>query len=116
MVGSLLAASMATAAVGVGLASAGPKGAKADPVGAQAISPFMPSKITVKPGQIVYFKNLDGAPHNAVSLTRVGGKVAFTSGSPTTSGTFRFKAPMKKGTYKFHCQVHSVMTGTLVVK
>jgi plastocyanin len=115
MVGSLLVASMATAAVGVGLA-AGSKGTKANPIGAEATSPFMPSKITVKPGQVVYFKNMDGAPHNAVSLTKIGSKVAFTSGSPTTSGSFKFKAPMKKGTYKFHCQVHSVMTGTLVVK
>jgi plastocyanin len=61
--------------------------------------------VTAKPGAVVYFKNLDGEPHNAVATKKVKGKPAFTSGS-ATSGNFKFTAPKTPGTYSFTCTVH----------
>jgi len=112
---SLLVVSMATAAAGIAVA-AGP-GTKGKPIGAKATpsNGFAPKAVTVKPGATVYWKNLDGAPHNAVASKKVGGKPAFTSGSATT-GNFKAKAPSKAGTYAYICTVHPFMKGTLIVK
>ena len=110
---------VAFAAVGLAAApiaglAAGAPGTKAAPIKASVGGGFKPGAITVKPGATVYFKNLDGAPHNAVALKKAGGKPAFTSGS-ATSGSFKFKAPRTAGTYSFECTVH-LFKGKLVVK
>jgi plastocyanin len=115
MVCSLLAVSMATAAAGVGVAAT-KAGTKAKPIGAQASSTrgFNPKAVTVKPGTKVYFKNLDGADHNAFAQKK-GKLPGFTSGTPTTKN-FTLKAPKVVGTYSYICQVHPFMKGTLIIK
>jgi plastocyanin len=117
IVGAMLAASMATAAIGAGVAFAAAAGSKSNPIKAQtsASNGFGPKSVTVKPGVTVYWTNKDHAPHNAVASKKVNGKAAFTSGSPKT-GNFSAKAPSKAGTYAYICQVHPFMKGTLVVK
>jgi plastocyanin len=112
---SLLAASMVTAAAGIGVA-AGAAGSKSNPIKAQtsASNGFGPKKVTVKAGSKVYFKNVDGAPHNAFA-TKKGKLPGFTSG-PAKTGNFSLTAPKVTGTYSYICQVHPFMKGTLVVK
>jgi plastocyanin len=114
------AITLCTFALAVGVAAAvalvalGAAGSKASPVGASLSSGFRPSTVTAKPGAVVYFKNLDGLPHNAVANKKVKGKPAFTSGS-ATSGNFKLIASKTPGTYTFRCTVHG-FTGKLRVK
>jgi plastocyanin len=118
IVSAMLAASMATAAIGAGVAfAAAAAGSKSKPIVAQtsASNGFGPKSVTVKPGVTVYWSNKDHAPHNAVASKKVSGKPAFTSGSAKT-GNFSAKSPKKAGTYAYICQVHPFMKGTLVVK
>ena len=111
---SLLVVSMATAAAGIAVAAS--PGTKSKPIGAKATTSngFAPKSVKVKPGATVYWKNLDGAPHNAVANKKVKGKPAFTSGSATT-GNFKAKAPKAPGKYAYICTVHPFMKGTLIV-
>ena len=114
----LVTCTLALALAGAGLASVAALGAtpgtKASPVGAATSSGFKPGLVTAKPGAVVYFKNLDGAPHNAVATKTAKGKPVFTSGS-ATSGSFKFTAPKATGTYSFTCTVHG-FSGKLRVK
>ena len=110
-----VAAAIATAA-SPALARTAP-GTKANPVKAHASgSPgFVPVRLVVKPGAVVWFRSTDGAPHTATAVRKVRGKPIFTSGAPST-GRFRIVAPKKAGTYAFFCMVHTFMKGTLVVR
>lgn len=75
---------------------------------------FSPATVTVDPGQPVCWTWSGGSEH-----TVKGDDGSFTSGPPSTSGTFQrtFNAP---GTYGYYCQVHgtttSGMRGTVVVR
>ena len=107
----------AVAVAGVGTATgASPAGSSANPVRATT-SPtrgFAPRTITVAPGAIVHFTNVDRARHSAIE-DAIFGKPAFTSGRPTRSA-FSFTAPLKAGTYSYICAVHGFMRGTLIVR
>ncbi|MFP5287490.1 MAG: Calx-beta domain-containing protein, partial [Thermoanaerobaculia bacterium] len=75
---------------------------------------FSPATVTVDPGQPVCWTWSGGTEH-----TVKGDDGSFTSGPPSTSGTFQrtFNAP---GTYGYYCQVHGTTTGgmrgTVVVR
>ncbi|HEX6862589.1 MAG TPA: Calx-beta domain-containing protein [Thermoanaerobaculia bacterium] len=75
---------------------------------------FSPATVTIDPGQPVCWTWSGGSEH-----TVKGDDGSFTSGPPSTSGTFQrtFNAP---GTYGYYCQVHgttsSGMRGTVVVR
>jgi plastocyanin len=94
-----------------------PLGSKANPVKAHSSSApgFVPVKLVVKPGALVWFRSTDGAPHTATAVRKVRGKPLFTSGA-ASSGRFKVVAPKKPGTYAYFCTVHTFMKGTLVVK
>jgi plastocyanin len=66
---------------------------------------------TAKAGQKISVSNDDPTQH---SLTSDDG--LFDTGllSPSQKGSFT--APAKAGTYKFHCQIHTTMAGTLTVQ
>jgi plastocyanin len=69
---------------------------------------FVPNPLTVKVGATVGVTNDDGTGH---SLTADDGSFdtgVFSSGSKTIQLT-------RAGTFKFHCQVHNFMTGTINV-
>jgi plastocyanin len=70
---------------------------------------FVPQTVTVTVGSIVTWTNRDTVSHTVSSNSFV-----FDSGTlaPKASFTFTFLAP---GTYKYHCNFHSFMTGTIVV-
>ena len=107
----------AVAVAGVGTATgASPAGSSANPVRATT-SPtrgFAPRTITVAPGAVVHFRNVDRARHSVIQDAIIG-KAAFTSGRPTR-GAFFFRAPLTTGSYSFICAVHGFMRGTLIVR
>ncbi|MDQ1481800.1 MAG: hypothetical protein QOI44_2661 [Actinomycetota bacterium] len=68
------------------------------------------SPITVKAGAVVTVHNADGTTH---SLAADAG--SFDAGNVFAGTSKSFVAPMTAGTYKFHCNFHSNMHGTLIV-
>jgi plastocyanin len=82
-------------------------------VDAVGVTAWSPSTITIKAGDVVDFRNLSGTTHN----------VQFdqgTAGSPDNVGNFasatRLVTFTTPGTYAFHCGIHPVMQGTVVVQ
>ena len=66
---------------------------------------------SVSPGATVTVMNMDGEAH---TVTADSGSAFDTKIDPGKSSTFT--APMKPGSYAFHCTYHGNMHGTLVVK
>lgn len=95
---------------------AAPAGSAANPIRATTSTTkgFAPKAVTVRPGAVVRFRNVDGARHSAVH-DAVTGRPAFTSGRPTRRD-FRITAPSRPGTYSYICGVHGFMRGTMVVR
>jgi plastocyanin len=74
-------------------------------------SGFMFSTSPVKAGATVTIKNTTTAQHTVSADTTDGGfDVTVDPG-----GTKTFTSPSKPGAYKFHCNIHTDMTGTLTV-
>jgi plastocyanin len=69
------------------------------------------SPASVSPGATVTVMNMDGEAH---TVTADSGSAFDIKIDPGASSTFT--APMKPGTYAFHCTYHGNMHGTLVVK
>jgi plastocyanin len=72
---------------------------------------FSPMRLVVSPGETVKVTNKDSATH---TLTATDGK--FNTGDVRQNQTKSFKAPKKKGTYSYICNIHQYMTGTITVK
>jgi plastocyanin len=72
---------------------------------------FQPMSLTVAPGSMVKVTNKDSATH---TLTATGGQ--FNTGNITQNETKTFKAPTKPGTYRYICNIHQYMMGSIVVK
>ena len=72
---------------------------------------FDPDPVTVKAGATITVKNTDKAPH---TVTQEGAKPSFDSGTVLggKSGSVAFS---KAGTYRYFCQFHPTMKGTVVV-
>ena len=71
---------------------------------------FMTSA-SVRSGTEVTVKNTTGVQHTVSADTAAGGfDVTIDPGKTAT-----FTAPAKPGAYKFHCNIHTFMTGTLTV-
>jgi len=64
---------------------------------------------SVKAGSTVTVKNNDGFQH---TVTADNGEFNV---SIDGNGHATFKAPSQPGTYKFHCNIHATMHGTLTV-
>ncbi|HEV8403438.1 MAG TPA: cupredoxin domain-containing protein [Candidatus Limnocylindrales bacterium] len=108
------AASAAASAAGSGAASGGAsvcgESAAAGAVTVNVVDfSFQPADITAKTGQVITFSNTGSAPHTA---TLDGGQCATPTIQPGKSDGLTFTVA---GTYKFHCSIHSQMTGTIVV-
>ena len=65
----------------------------------------------VTAGATVTVKNNDGVTHTVTSDDGTSFNMSVDGGTSTS-----FKAPTKPGTYKFHCNIHSQMHGTLTVQ
>jgi plastocyanin len=76
---------------------------------------FSPATLTISVGTTVIWMNTTGAPH---TVTSDDGK-SFDSGINTPigaqGGTFSFTFT-KAGTFAYHCQFHTFMMGTIIVK
>ena len=68
------------------------------------------NSITVKPGATVTVKNEDTTTH-----TNTADNGEWDTGNIDAGSSATFTAPTKAGDYKFHCTIHSFMTGTLTV-
>jgi plastocyanin len=93
-----------------GAASVCSESAKAGDVAVTVVDfNFQPADITAKTGQVIAFSNTGSAPHTA---TLDGGQCTTPTIQPGKSDGLTFSVA---GTYKFHCSIHSQMTGTIVV-
>lgn len=70
---------------------------------------FIPTELTVKPGEKVYFKNSETALH---TVTIEGENV---SGNMRKGEVFAWDAPTEPGDYKITCDYHPQMKATLTV-
>jgi plastocyanin len=71
---------------------------------------YAPSTLTVPVGTTVQWGNNDITAHTS---TADGGQWNSNNIAPGQSFTFKFNTA---GTYKYHCTIHSFMTGTIVVQ
>ena len=71
---------------------------------------FAPMAVTIKHGETVVWKNLDGEPHTVRSID-----ATFKSDALDQNDSFAFKFD-KPGTYRYVCSIHPQMVGTIVVK
>lgn len=72
---------------------------------------FNPADIQVSPGATVTFTNLDGINHTVTfDNSSIASVDQYASGSRTVT------MPATPGTYAYHCLIHPVMKGTVLVK
>lgn len=71
---------------------------------------YSPMDVTIKAGETVTWKNLDGEPHTVVSTDG-----AFRSKALDENDSFSFKFD-KPGTYKYVCSIHPQMKATITVQ
>lgn len=69
-----------------------------------------PASTTVKKGTVVKWYNQDGYAHTVTS----NDGSTFSSGNLAAGATYSYTATTK-GTFSYHCNYHSNMTGTLIV-
>ena len=105
------AAALALLLVVVQAGDASGRGAEASATRAVEIKnfAFRPATLKVPPGTQVRWTNASNVPHTA---TRTNGfdtrRIA-----PGSSASVRFK---RKGTFSYHCKIHSFMKGKIVVE
>jgi plastocyanin len=78
---------------------------------------YAPDKITVVVGvnNTILWTNNDGTTHHTVTSTSVpGGASSFDSGDMAGGATYNVTLTVP-GTYQYHCNYHSWMTGSIVV-
>lgn len=71
---------------------------------------FGPLSLSVKAGTTVTWKNNDGFAHTVTS----NDGTSFNSGTLAGGASFSYTTTTA-GTYNYHCNIHSGMTGTLIV-
>ncbi len=71
---------------------------------------FSPSSLTIAKGTVVTWQNNDGVAHTSTSDSGVWdtGSIPTGGSKTTTFGT--------AGTFAYHCTVHPMMTGTIIVQ
>jgi plastocyanin len=71
---------------------------------------FDPEKVTIAKDVTVTWTNLDDAPH-----TVTADDDSFTSGTLNKNDTYSHKFTAD-GTYDYHCEIHPMMTASVVVQ
>ena len=113
----LLLAALPVLAIGLAACGSSSKGSAASPgsgveAGSQITidSAFNFHTTSVAAGSTVTIKNDDSSSEHTVTQDGGGFNVTVPAG-----GTATFTAPATAGTYKFHCNIHNFMHGTLTV-
>ena len=70
---------------------------------------FQPSQVTIHPGDQIIWTNADTAAHTVSAQSG-----DFSSGGLASGATFSHVFP-KGGTFAYHCALHPMMHGTIVV-
>ncbi|GAC1326713.1 MAG: hypothetical protein NVSMB13_12210 [Mycobacteriales bacterium] len=110
----LLLPVLGLAACGGGSKSAGTASPPAAAAGGQqvlTVKSFKFADITVAPGATIRLVNEDDEPHTVTADDKSFDSKTFDKKAPGS-----LVAPSKPGTYKFHCEVHPSMHGTLTVR
>ncbi len=110
----LLAPVLGLAACGGGSKSAGTAPAPAAAGSGQqvlTVKSFKFADITVAPGTTIRLVDDDDEPHTVTADDKSFDSKSFDKKAPGS-----LVAPSKPGTYKFHCEVHPSMHGTLTVR
>ena len=116
-IGIALVAILAACSGGGSAASASPP-AEADLTVNAEGNAFDPAVITLTAGEAttVFFRNLDGQPHNIAIYTDEGASESLFVGETITDAAVTYEIPaLEPGEYFFRCDVHPDMTGTVVV-
>lgn len=71
---------------------------------------FVPSTLTVSVGTTVTWTNKDSASHTVTSNNNL-----FESGTLQTGATFQHTFN-QKGTFEYHCSIHTFMTAKVIVE
>jgi plastocyanin len=71
---------------------------------------FVPSTLTVSVGTTVTWTNKDSVTHTVTSNDNL-----FNSGDLAPNATFEFTFN-QKGTFGYHCIIHTFMTGEIIVE
>jgi plastocyanin len=108
----------------VGACSGGSAASVSPPPGADLTitakgNAFDPAAIRLAADQPVevFFRNLDGQPHNVAIYTDASASKSVFVGELITDATNLYEIPaIASGDYFFRCDVHPEMTGTLVVE
>ena len=75
-------------------------------------SAFNPATITIARGGVITWKNLDSTTHQIITD---GNLPELESGQIDQNGTFSFTFN-NTGTYDYHCNIHPIMKGEIIVK
>jgi plastocyanin len=92
-----------------GTGSKGSSGPGANEVWIQGMA-FDPATITITTGTSILWTNQDAIGHTVTSDSGL-----FDSGTVNTNGTFSYMFATA-GTFTYHCKIHPMMTGTVIVK
>lgn len=118
LVGGLVAVVLAACSGGGSAASVTPP-PEADLVVESADMAFDTDTITLTAGEptTLFYRNLDGAPHNIAIYTDDSASEELFVGETITDDAVTYEIPaLEPGTYFFRCDVHPDMTGTVVVE
>jgi plastocyanin len=118
LIGAALAAVLAACSGGGSAASASAPPEADLTVVAQEMA-FDATEINVPAGESfeLYFRNLDGAPHNVAIYTDASASEPIYVGETITDAAVLYEIPaIEAGEYFFRCDLHPDMTGTLIVE
>ena len=116
---------VAVAAISAACSSAGAQPVPSGPVDANGPTvvakdmAFSPSTVEIPAGKNVtlHFDNQDNAPHNVAIYRSASASEKISVGQIVTGSKADQVVPaLTPGTYFFRCDVHTNMTGTIVVK
>jgi plastocyanin len=115
----VLVLALLTGCSGGGAAALAPVPADADLVVAAEENAFDTSTLVLTAGEetTIFFRNLDGQPHNVAIYTDDSASEPLWVGETITNdASTETIPPLDAGEYFFRCDVHPAMAGTVVVE